>query len=820
MLKRTTPADRGHIDLPLLTPCLDSRPIGDEQLLLVSETFNTLLRGRIHCDLLPLCDGRRTSAEIAAALAPTHSAAEVRAAITALASRGYLVSGDHSMASGRAAYWSSLGASPRWAEQRLREATATVEGPPLARHLEALGISTAADHRQAIPAGGDAPPSGALDIGTTVTEHRQAILAGGDAQTPETLERPSPTGRPSISVVVCADYLDERHATVNRRHLESGTPWMLVRPGGMQPLFGPVFRPADGGPCWKCIAYRLGAHQEIHNFLRNLDGGGCGASGAAPGGRGPAESQAVQPRALEPTVSEAVCGLAATEIAKWLVLDELAPIHNHAVSLDAATLESRQHRAMRRPQCRACGDEALYRPDRPAQPVRLQASPTPVHNSGGRRAVAPEATLAKYRHLVSPITGVVTWLTRTTDAADPWLHVYWAGNNYALGSRNLPTLRRSLRSKSAGKGSTPQQSEASALCEAIERYSGAFHGDEIRTRRSLADFEKAAESEAIHPNDVQLFSDRQLDEAAQINAEGHPYNFVPPRLDPEAEIDWSPVWSLTQQRHRHVPTAILYGMAGEADRSGLKADSNGCAAGNTLSEAILQGFLELVERDAFALWWYNRLRLPEVDLSSFDDEYLAAAAAHYGRRDREMWVLDATSDFGIPVFVAVSRRTGADTEDILYGAGAHSDPHIAALRAVCELNQCLQWVTGPVRGALNDPATLRWWQTGRLADHQWLAPASDRATRGQSDYPVPDAADTREDVQRCQALVEARGMEFLVLDQTRPDIGLPVARVVVPGMRHFWARFAPGRLFDVPVNMSWLDSPRSEDQLNPVPVIA
>ena len=763
LLKRTTPADRGLIEAPLLTPHFEARPIGDEQLLLVSETFDTLLNGRIHCDLLPLCDGRRTRAEIAAALSPAHSTSEVTAAITALASRGFLVAGDHRMAPGRAAYWSSLGASPRWAGQRLGEATVAVSGQagPLARRLEMMGVRTA-----------DAPS-------------------------------------PSVRVVVCADYLEERHDETNRGHLESGTPWMLVRPGGMQPLFGPVLRPADGGPCWACLAYRLQAHREVHHFLRNLGG----------------ESSAVRPRAMEPAVLETVCGLVAAEIAKWLVLGETAPIHENAVSLDAAGLRSRLHPAMRRPQCRSCGDEALYRADRPAEPVRLQPSPKPVHTSGGRRAAPPEATLAKYRHLVSPVTGVVTWLARTTDEADPWLHVHWAGDNHALRSRTLSSLRRSLRSKSAGKGTTPQQSEASALCEAIERYSGAFHGDEIRGRRSLADFEKAGEAEAIHPNEVQLFSERQLDDAERINARGHPYNFVPPRLDPEAEIDWSPVWSLTQGRRRCLPTAILYGMAaGEGDGPGLRADSNGCAAGNTLEEAILQAFLELAERDAFAIWWYNRLRLPEVDLSSFDDEYLASAGAYYGRHEREMWVLDATGDFGIPVFVAVSRRTGEGAEEILYGAGAHTDPHIAALRAVCELNQGLHWASGPARRgrghAVDDPTTRRWLQTGRLADHPWLAPAAGAAPRGRPDYPVPDTADAREGLEHCRALVEARGMEFLVLDQTRPDIGMPVARVVVPGMRHFWARFAPGRLFDVPVSMGWRESPLPEDRLNPVPVIA
>ncbi len=44
-------------------------------------------------------------------------------------------------------------------------------------------------------------------------------------------------------------------------------------------------------------------------------------------------------------------------------------------------------------------------------------------------------------------------------------------------------------------------------------------------------------------------------------------------------------------------------------------------------------------------------------------------------------------------------------------------------------------------------------------------------------------------------------MEFLVLDQTRPGIGMPVERVIVPGMRYFWARFALGCFYEVPVSM-------------------
>jgi len=40
--------------------------------------------------------------------------------------------------------------------------------------------------------------------------------------------------------------------------------------------------------------------------------------------------------------------------------------------------------------------------------------------------------------------------------------------------------------------------------------------------------------------------------------------------------------------------------------------------------------------------------------------------------------------------------------------------------------------------------------------------------------------------------------------------------VVVPGLRHFWPRYGPGRLYDVPVRLGWLPAPLDESELNPV----
>ncbi len=75
-----------------------------------------------------------------------------------------------------------------------------------------------------------------------------------------------------------------------------------------------------------------------------------------------------------------------------------------------------------------------------------------------------------------------------------------------------------------------------------------------------------------------------------------------------------------------------------------------------------------------------------------------------------------------------------------------------------------------------------------------------------------------EDVLHCVAIAKKQNLETFVLDQTRPDIGLNVVKVIVPGLRHFLPRLAPGRLYDVPVKMGWLTAPLLESQMNPIPM--
>jgi ribosomal protein S12 methylthiotransferase accessory factor len=73
----------------------------------------------------------------------------------------------------------------------------------------------------------------------------------------------------------------------------------------------------------------------------------------------------------------------------------------------------------------------------------------------------------------------------------------------------------------------------------------------------------------------------------------------------------------------------------------------------------------------------------------------------------------------------------------------------------------------------------------------------------------------REQVEACVEIATRAGHDFMVLDQTRVDVEVPVVRVIVPGLRHFYRRFRPGRLYDVPVRLGLLDRPLPESELTP-----
>jgi ribosomal protein S12 methylthiotransferase accessory factor len=221
-----------------------------------------------------------------------------------------------------------------------------------------------------------------------------------------------------------------------------------------------------------------------------------------------------------------------------------------------------------------------------------------------------------------------------------------------------------------------------------------------------------------------------------------------------------------------------------------------------------------VERDSYAIWWYNRSQRAEVDLSQFEDSYIRDIRTQFADAGRKLWVLDVTSDLGVPTYVAIMHWMQNGQENIEFGSGAHFDSRIALLRTLTELSQFL--AIGLMGGGSGEKPTLDGTTPLRLENYPFLMPAGLPVARPDLGMPIP-RDNTREQVDACVEIARRAGYDFLVLDQTRPDVEVPVVRVIVPGLRHFYRRFAPGRLYDVPVKLGLRNDPLPEHELTPFP---
>jgi len=598
----------------------------------------------------------------------------------------------------------------------------------------------------------------------------------------------------AVYVAVTPDYLEPDLEAFGRLAYERRLSWLPVKPCGVIPWIGPLFHLEETG-CVECFLDRMRGHRRLEwEHIRESGG-----------------KQSLRLSVGQTAHSvETVTGLLAVELEK-MAGGGASKLVGALVALDFRTLDLERHPLTKREQCPVCGTLSQINTRHiilAKEPLQLQSRKKADYSDGGERVCAAVDTLEKYDHLISPITGVVGKLT-PLDKIPPCFGQVVNSDWIVRGSGEKASSEQSARAfpagLSTGKGRSVPQARASALGEAIERYCTQYEGYAPHCRAPLAELDGAA----IHPYDLMGFSERQYrDREAWRQKGGTAY--VPDPYEASCPIDWTPAWSLTQDRWRLIPSAFAYyTYPREGGGDICRGCSNGVAAGNCLEEAIMQGFFELVERDAMAMWWYHKLRKPAVDWRSFGSPFVAAVNAAMQEMGMQLEILDLTNDLGIPVFSANLFNRNDDLCFRSNGLGCHLDPRIALERAVSELGQT--WMLPGM-----DEYSLKFQDTP-LSRELFLRADSQQPSKTYADFDHERRDDFLDDIEDVKRLLSAKGLEMLVVDLTRPDVGFPVARVIVPGMVHFWPRFGCRRLFEVPKAAGWIAGDVGEDDLNPVP---
>jgi YcaO-like protein with predicted kinase domain len=228
--------------------------------------------------------------------------------------------------------------------------------------------------------------------------------------------------------------------------------------------------------------------------------------------------------------------------------------------------------------------------------------------------------------------------------------------------------------------------------------------------------------------------------------------------------------------------------------------SNGLASGNHVLEALSHGLCELVERDATTLFRCQDEATQasrRVDLSSIDDADCRELLERYERAGVSVGVWDVTSDVGIAAFQCVVldqdpnpfRRLGP-----LEGMGCHPVRAVALQRALTEAAQGRLTLIAGSRDDYGQERHKRTQDSELLArSRKWLA---ERGSRAFSETPSYEHDTFEQDLQLILAQLNAVGVEHpIIVDLSRPEFGVSVVRVVVPGLEpyHDVPGYVPGK---------------------------
>jgi len=331
-----------------------------------------------------------------------------------------------------------------------------------------------------------------------------------------------------------------------------------------------------------------------------------------------------------------------------------------------------------------------------------------------------------------------------------------------------------------GKGLDLASAKASGVMEAVE----LFHAERISLPLRLASY-----------NELR-FRHRLVDLAGlpRVSASAFHPNLRLLWIEGTDVLVGEPVWVPFELAHTDFTLPLPTGSGA------FLASSNGLASGNHLLEAVSHGLCEVVERDASTLWRLSderSRRQTRLDLTTVDDSGCCALLEKYNRAGVDVAVWETTSDIGIASFSCVVVDRSPSALRPLYpstGSGCHPAREIALIRTLTEAAQSR--LTG-ISGARDDLSHGIYRRSQNLDAQQRVREEMrvDGPTRSFRDVPTHYGETLNDDVLWELERLRSIGIgQVVVIDLTRVEFKIPVARVVIPGLEplHKVPGYKPG----------------------------
>jgi len=406
------------------------------------------------------------------------------------------------------------------------------------------------------------------------------------------------------------------------------------------------------------------------------------------------------------------------------------------------------------------------------------------------------------------IVPLLEFQSPTDSVFRPPFHLYTA--RYAS-SNNLFMPQEEPR-VAGGASKNKKLAQVKAIMEGIERYAaGNYYFDRLRRAKA-----KELADDFVSPTELVAYHPKQYTK-----------NFSLRPFNPETEFFWKECYNLNQKRSVYIiADCIFYPFYSDTSPYTL-ANSSGMAAHFGWQTAVREAILEISERDAFMMVWFNRLSRPLINVDSLPGGMRKRIAA-IESLGRKVYLIDISLDL-FPVVLAVS-VSEENWPSFICGAGSEIEPLKAVDKSLTELEISTYFSCSgklPPKEDLND---IRF-----PSDHAALFYERENLERTKFLFSNSEKISLREvggyqenaSLAAMYSHLSRQGFEVIVADLTPPEINhfasdIRVVRVFLPGIVpiYFGTDLIPlgmERLFNLPQKLGYSKSKLSYETIDKFP---
>lgn len=219
------------------------------------------------------------------------------------------------------------------------------------------------------------------------------------------------------------------------------------------------------------------------------------------------------------------------------------------------------------------------------------------------------------------------------------------------------------------------------LGEAVERYCNFVF---LKSSVSFTGSFNNIKGQALNPVSIRSFSKNQLRKKA----------FKRFRITEDSRFRWTRCQSLITGKYVYVPCQLIYLSYPRLreEPTIYPSISTGVAGGACLSAALTRGIYELIERDAFMIYYLNKLQAPKIQLSLIKDVRVQQLLKIADRYKMEVVCLDITTDLNVPAIAAVVINRIGIGKAISVGLRSDLNPVNAIIGAITEAFHTRLWL--------------------------------------------------------------------------------------------------------------------------------